>query len=194
MVDHRGPNDVRSSYTRKATTLDFDIARVTKPSVGPFLSAIHSLHGGHVTPLIGGAFGECSTTIDNLLKDCALQAAANEAGLQLTPDTDTTSILSSRNLLLHDFRQVIGCTVLRANVDCKLQRLPFIRATPTEAKSIIHHTKKVNTSGFSFDFNRWFQNVGDDGVYDMFYRYLNQGPFSRGFSLRNGVLDSPNLL
>ena len=94
------------------------------------LYSVQSLHGGHVTPLIGGAFGECSTTIDDLLKDCALQAAAHEAGLQLT-----TSILSARNLLLHDFRQ---CTILRANVDCKLQRIPFIRGTPNEASSIVH--------------------------------------------------------
>ena len=194
MVDHRDSNDCISSYTRKAKALDISIAKVPKPSTGPFLQAIHSLHDGHITPLIGGAFGKCSSTIDKLLQDCALQAAASDAGLFLSPDTDTSSITSARNLLLHDFRQVVGCTVLRASVDCKLQRLPFILSTIKEAKEVVHCTKKVNTTGLSFDFHRWFQNVGDSGVYDTFYRFLNQGHFSRGFSLRGGHPDSLNLL
>ena len=37
---HRGPNDVRSSYNRKAGALDIDIAKVPKPSTGLFLSAL----------------------------------------------------------------------------------------------------------------------------------------------------------
>ena len=103
---------------------------------------------------------------------------------------DTSSLLSARNILLHDFRQVLGCTVLRANVDCKLQRLPFIRATAVEAKKIVHNTKKINTSGISFDFNRWFQNVGDDGVYDSFYRFLNHGQRALRNTLAPDRLDS----
>ena len=190
MVDHRGPNDVKSSYQRKAVALDVNIAHVPKPQPGPFLKAIQSLHDGHVTPLIGGAFGECSNSIDALVKDCALHAAASDAGILLSPDDDTSSLLSARNILLHDFRQVLGCTILRANVDCKLQRLPFIRATEVEAKKIVHNTKKINTSGFSFDFNRWFQNVGDDGVYDSFYRFLNHGQRALGNTLAPGRLDS----
>ena len=194
MVDHRGPNDCTSSYNRKAVALDIDIAKIPKSSTGPFLKALHSLHGGHITPLVGGAFGECSSAIDTLLKDCALQVAASEAGLLLSPDIDTSSLSSTRNLLLHEFRQVVGCTVLRANVDCKLQRLAFIRSTIKDAKAVIHRTKKVNTIGSSFDFHRWFQNVGDGGVYDTFYRFVNQGHFSRGFSLHSGSPDSINLI
>ena len=170
------------------------MANTPPGTVGPFQQALSSLHDGHITPLIGGAFGECSSTIDDLVKDCALHAAASDAGLLLTPETDTSSIFAARNLLVHDFRQVLGCTVLRANIDCKLQRLPFIRSTATEASTLIHHTNKVNTSGLPIDFNHWFQNIGDDGVYDTFYRYLNQGQFSRDFSLRGGILDLLNLL
>ena len=127
--------------------------------------------------------------IDTLVQDCALQAAATEAGIQLTPDTDTSSIFSARNLLLHDFCQVLGCTFLCANVDCKLQRLPFIHSTRTEASHLVHRTNKVNSTDQCFDFNRWFRNVGDGGVYDTFYRFLNQGPFSQGLSLGLGHTD-----
>ena len=130
MVDHKGPNDVRSAYARKAIDLDVKISKLPKTTPGPFLQAIKSLHGSHITPLVAGAFGECSSSIDTLVQNCALQAAANDAGISLIPDTNTSSIFSARNLLLHDFRQVLGCTVLRANVDCKLQRLPFIRSNP----------------------------------------------------------------
>ena len=190
MVDHRGPNDVFSAYIRKASTYDVNIAKLPEKTPGPFLQSLHSLHGGHVTPLIGGCFGECSSTIDSLVKECALHAAASDAGLQLTPDTDTSSIFSARNLLLHDFRQVLGCTVLRANIDCKFQRLPFIRSTQSEASNLVHRTNKVNVTTQMFDFNRWFQNVGDGSVYDTFYRFLNQGPFSGGVSLGLGHQDS----
>ena len=174
MVDHHGPNTVRSSYQRVTTKLDKDIANHTSTtSKGPFTTALHSFYDGHITPLVGGAFGECSSSLDDLLKHCSLQAAANNAGLQLTPHTDISPILSARNLLLHDFRQVLGCTILRANVDCKLKRLPFIRSTPTAAKTVALSNKKINTNPFSFDFNNWFRHTGDDGAYDTFYRFLN---------------------
>ena len=41
-------------------------------------------------PLLGrGAFGECSKSTDKLFKTCALQAEASDAGIELTPETDT---------------------------------------------------------------------------------------------------------
>ena len=190
MVDHKGPKDVYSDYNRKTTALDVEIAKIPKTTVGPFRQALHSLHEGNITPLIGGAFGECSSSIDKLLQDCALQSAAHEAGLLLTPETDTSSLSATCNLLLHDFRQVIGCTVLKANIDCKLQRLPFIRSTPTAASTLVQRTNKTSTANLTFDFNKWFQNVGDNGVYDTFYRYLNQAHIPRGLSLGFGFKDS----
>ena len=72
----------------------------------------------------------------------------------------------------------------------KLQRLPFIRSTATEASTVVHRTNKVNTSGLPFDFNRWFQNVRDNGVYDTFYRLLNQSHFTKGLSLGFDSKDS----
>ena len=182
MVDHSGPNKVRSSYLRVTKKLDTTLAQHTSSDIsGPFTTALHSLYDGHITPLIGGAFGECSKSLDDLLKHCSLQAAANNAGLQLTPSLDPSPILSARNLLLHDFRQVIGCTVLRANLDCKLKRLPFIRNTKPEAKSVaISHTKP-NTDPFTFDFHNWFRNTDDSGAYATFYRYLNLHASSGNF-------------
>ena len=191
MVDHSGPDKVRSSYLRVTTKLDKEIANhpPTATTPGPFTTALHSLHDGHITPIIGGAFGECSKTLDNLLKHISLQAAANNAGLQLTPHCDISPILSARNILLHDFRQVIGCTVIKANIDCKLKRLPFIRSTATDAKAIASLHTKQNTNPFSFDFNSWFRNTGDNGTYDTFYRYLNlQG------SSGNFLSDNPDWL
>ena len=164
---------VLSDYTTAATKLDKELANTSDHDRGPFLSALHTLHGGHVTPIVGGAFGECSKSTDSLLKICALRAAASEAGIQLTPDADTSALRTARNILLHDFRLVVGCSLLRANVDLKFKRLPFVRPTIPSAQNAVLVNKKINKP-FQPDFHPWFRNVGDDGVYDSYYRYVNQ--------------------
>ena len=179
MVDDHGPKTVISDYTTSATKLDKELANTSDHDRGPFLSALHNLHGGHVTPIVGGAFGECSQSTDILLKNCALRAAASEAGLELTPETDTSELLTARNILLHDFRLVVGCSILRANVDLKFKRLPFVRPNVPSAKNAVLVNKKINRP-FRPDFHSWFQNIGDDGVYDTYYRYVN--PYSSGYA------------
>ena len=91
----------------------------------------------------------------------------------LSPDNEST-LYSARNLLLHDFRVVLGCSILKANVDLKFKRIPFVKPTISEAKTAVLVNKKSNANYFQPDFNQWFRNVGDNGVYDLFYRYLNQ--------------------
>ena len=174
MVDKKGPATVRSSYDRVATKLDSSICHSPPDTVGPFRSALQNLHGGHITPLVSGAFGECSSDVTDLLKHCALRAAATSAGIQLTPDTDVKSLYSSRNLLFHDFQMVLGCCILRANVDLKFKRLPFIRSSVSQAKDAVLFTTKKHSPFFEPDFHSWFRNVGDGGVYDLYYRYINQ--------------------
>ena len=174
MVDEKGPKTVISDYTRVARELDTELANTPPTETGPFLSALHSLHSGHITPMIGGAFGECSKTADSFIKKCALRAAASEAGIQLTPDTDISQLFTARNLLYHDFRLVIGCSILKSNIDLKFKRIPFIRSNIQSAKTAVLVNKKSNTNYFQPDFHHWFRNTGDSGVYDLFYRYINQ--------------------
>ena len=173
MVDDLGPKTVVSDYTTVATKLDKELANTSDHDRGPFLSALHTLHGGHVTPIVGGAFGECSKSADTLLKTCALKAAASEAGVELTPAPDNKQLLTARNILLHDFRLVVGCSILRANIDLKFKRLPFIRPSIPSAKNAVLINKKPHTH-FQPDFHPWFRKIGDNGVYDSFYRYVNQ--------------------
>ena len=42
---------------------------------------------------------------------------------------------------------------------------------------------------FNPDFNHWFKNVGDDGVYDLYYRYINQRCHFGDVSPRDDVPD-----
>ena len=121
-----------------------------------------------ISPIIGGAFGECSKSTDTLLQYCAINAVASNAGIQLTPETDTSSLYSARNLLLHDFPLVVGCSVLRANIDLKFKRLPYIQSTIQNANQTVSFNKKSTKQFFSSDSHRWFQNIGDNGVYDTF--------------------------
>ena len=169
-MDAQGPNTVVAAYTTVATKLDTELANTSDHDRGPFLSALHTLHSGHITPIIGGAFGECSKSADTLLNTCALKAAASEAGIELTPATDDSQLLTACNILLHDFRLVVGCSILRANIDLKFKRLPFIRLSIPSAKSAVLINKKPHTH-FQPDFHHWFRNIGDNGVYDSFYRY-----------------------
>ena len=100
---------------------------------GPFTKVLTSFHNKGVTLLIGGAFGLCKKR-DKLLQDSSLHAAASDAGLLITPDTDLSSLYSARNILLHEFRTTVGCSVLRANIRQKLTRIHyFIHPRPTLA-------------------------------------------------------------
>ena len=58
--------------------------------------------------------------------------------------------------------------------DLKLKRIPFIKPTIRDAKTTVLTSKKSNTNYFQPDFHGWFRNVGDGGVYDLYYRYINQ--------------------
>ena len=139
---------------------------------GPFSTVLSSYYNNGITPIVGGAFGECSEHVDPLLQHCALHAAATKAGLILTPDTDTTCLLSTRNILLHEFRMTIGASILRANIRTKLTRVPFICPSPQYAlvTAAQYHSKRHNA--FHQDTHSWFTNTGDTwGVYDTYYKY-----------------------
>ena len=60
MVDKDGPSAVITAYTKTVNDLDKELAKTPSNTTGPFLTALQSLHGGSITPIIGGAFGECS--------------------------------------------------------------------------------------------------------------------------------------
>ena len=178
MVD-RASSQVIKSYQRKTKQLD-DLYYPNNPSntPGPFSNTLSSFHNGGVTPFVAGAFAECNKQIDDLLKHCSLHAAATREGILLTPDTDLTHLYSTRNILLHEFRTTVGCSVLRANTNHKLQRLHYIRPSPNAATStaaIQRSNNRLPRPLFN-DPHSWFSNTGDDGVYDEYYRYRNLKP------------------
>lgn len=161
-------------YNDRTLALDRLFYQDHPPNIqGPFQQSLSSYFNKGITPYICGAFGECNDNIDNLLMFCATQATATREGIHLSPydinDTNDTSpnpSLTTRNILLYEFRTTVGCSALRANINHKLHRLCFIRPSHQVAVATAAAPKHKKFSHFQSSFHSWFSSTGDSGVYD----------------------------
>ena len=107
-------------------------------------------------------------------------AAATKEGISMTPiDQDkreTKALLTATNILLHEFRSVVGCSTLKANINHKLDRLHYIRTTPQLAQATAAQQKKYKNANFRSDHHSWFNSIHDSGTYDAYFRYRNLKP------------------
>ncbi len=100
----------------------------------PFTTAIqHTFATGNAIPLVLGAVGELNLEGHRLVELAARHAAAHADNSDITPESVTSVKGSPYNLLLNQFRRVIGCMAMRVAMEEKLRRLPLIRQSRVEA-------------------------------------------------------------
>ena len=170
---------ISREYYKRTRQLDNQYYKGRPPgTIGPFTNALNSYYHGGITPLIGGAFGECNKMMDGLLKHCALHAAASREGLLLSPNTDISPLHSTCSILLHEYRTAVGCSVLKANINHKLHRLHYIRPSHVAATSTLATQRTRTKSSTQANF---FSTTGDSGTYDEYYRFRSFNSHFGGF-------------
>ena len=135
-------NSVKTEYTRKARKLD-TLYAPEADDPGPFESSLTSFHGGGVTPLCFGAFGETSEEVDLYVKRCARLAANRQDGMAMSPLDSSEDSRGAYNLLVRQFRVALAVLVAKENALLKLKRTQFIRPTKASAAYAANEQKRV---------------------------------------------------
>ena len=101
---------------------------------------------GQVIPLVVvvGAFGDVNEALEKVLKRVAKAALAETDGLTILPliNTDRKGGAFRFRIMHQQFRQAIGCAIVRGQAKLTLGRLHYVRMTREEAASVSksHHS------------------------------------------------------
>ena len=139
---------VRTEYVSKTKKLDRLYAPETE-TPGPFEKSLSTFHGGGVTPLCFGAFGEASEAVDIYLKHCAKLAANRQDGMAMSPLDSSVDSRGAYNLIVRQYRVTLAVLVAKENALLKVKRLQFIRPTKESAAFAASEQKRGGTNQFN---------------------------------------------
>lgn len=115
---------------------------------GPFETSLSTFHGGGVTPLCFGAFGETSEEVDLYVKRCARLAANRQDGMAMSPLDSSEDSRGAYNLLVRQFRVALAVLVVKENALLKVKRTQFIRPTKASASYAASEQKRGGSNQF----------------------------------------------
>ena len=160
------------SYLNRAKQLDVKFA--PNNDLKLFTTAITSqFYSGGVVPLVFGTYAEANKETHELIKFCAQTAAAHEHNARLSPE-DLDSLRGSPfQLLLNQFRKVVGVLCIRNVVEEKLQRIMYIRPTKEGAKAAANTSNRRNNTRTRHG-QSWYINFRSNKTFDAFYAFSSK--------------------
>ena len=128
----------------------------------------NDFNSGGGQPLVFGAFGETNKETRELIRNCAMLAAATEENSDASPLDNTLQKGVAFNVYHTQFRRAIGVMATRTAAQVKLRRTAYLRLMKAEAASAARPDKY---NYYPDHGNHWYSNRQNQEHFQEFYAY-----------------------